>query len=69
MPYFLDIMLYLCQPVESGDKGYDWEDLTPSTVHYGCFPPSLLDEEVRAVDRQIGENVELERMLQSAQNA
>ena len=69
MPYFLDIMLYLCQPVQSSSEGYDWPDLTPATVHYGCFPPSLLDEEVRSVDRQIRENVELEQMLQSAENA
>ena len=69
MPYFLDIMLYLCQPVQSSDAGYDWTDLTPATVHYGCFPPSLLDEEVRSVERQVAANVELEQMLQAAENA
>ena len=69
MPYFLDIMLYLCQPVQSSDAGYDWTDLTPATVHYGCFPPSLLDEEVRSVERQVAANVELEQMLQAAGNA
>ena len=50
-------MLYLCQPVQSSDAGYDWTDLTPATVHYGCFPPSLLDEEVRSVERQVAANV------------
>lgn len=50
-------------------RRYEWEDLKPSQVNYGCFPRSLIDPEVHRIEVITEENDDIFRQWESMQNA